>query len=88
MFVGCTMQRDRPATSNKPTQTLLPGLTVEETFRVAPELDVEAVGSVERVGVLMEEKECTADIRRDEEQLENELDDLTRAFHGKLGSIG
>ena len=43
MFVGCTMQRDRPATSNKPTQTLLPGLTVEETFRVAPELDLSLI---------------------------------------------
>ena len=73
--------RERPATSNKPAQTLLPGRLVEETFRVSAELQVDAERAVERVRVLTAEVACTADVRRTEEQLENELDDLTRAFH-------
>jgi len=73
--------RERPATSNKPAQTLLPGLLVEETFRVSAEPQVDAERAVERVRVLTAEVACTADVRRTEEQLENELDDLTRAFH-------
>jgi hypothetical protein len=64
-------------------QTHLAGARVGVTFLVAAELDASDPHAVEVVGVETHDKACTADVRRSEEQLENELDDLKRDFHGE-----